>query len=245
MHTGEDTARFLAHGYEVVAVEANPDLIRIASETFASEMAGGRLHIIASAIAENRGTVRFGISDFTVWSSLDPEMIARNETLAGSNYRYVEVPAVRFADVLSEHGVPYFLKVDIEGLDMLCVRALHGQEAVPAYVSIESHVSINQAPADAVFDELAELWTLGYRRFRYVEQRSAEGLVPDGDGNWEGPPWRTAWAALAHAQVLRGRHNLGGFGGKWTRTPVGKAYRKLLRSDPPWWDLHAALPTTN
>ena len=60
-------------------------------------------------------------------------MIARNESIKGTSYDYVEVPAVRFEDVLAQYGTPTFLKVDIEGLDMLCVRALHNVRARPRY----------------------------------------------------------------------------------------------------------------
>jgi len=39
----------------------------------------------------------------------------------GVRYTYVDVPAVRFETILGECGVPYYLKIDVEGLDLLCV----------------------------------------------------------------------------------------------------------------------------
>jgi len=43
MHNGDDTAYYLARGYDVVAVEANPALCASAGKRFAPEVAAGRL----------------------------------------------------------------------------------------------------------------------------------------------------------------------------------------------------------
>jgi len=243
MHHGEDATRFIAGGYTVVGVEANPALVESVSARCAAEISDGRLAIVGSAIATDRGTARMGIADMSIWSSLDPQMIARNER-SGSSYRYIEVPTLPFEDVLAEYGVPHYLKVDIEGYDMLCIRALRHFAERPMFVSLESSASTNQAPMEAVFDEVAELWSLGYRRFRYLEQRHGVNAVPR-RSSWEGPPWRTAWAALAQAQMIRANHNLGGMGGRWATTPVGRVYKRVRRAmggrESPWYDLHAAL----
>ena len=262
MHDGTDTAYYLAKGFNVVAIEPNPSLIAAAEEQFAQELEQGRLNIIGAAITDGAGTTSMAISDeMTIWSSIDPAFINRNQ---GVNYRYVEVPTIRFATVLAEYGVPYFLKVDIEGMDMLPVRALREVPQRPQYVSLESNVTSNEAPFDRVFDELAELWSLGYRRFKYVNQRhlpkvrlpfpAREGRYVDArfTGHSSGPfgretpgRWLTAEQALAQAQLLRLAQNIGGYGGKWTHSRAGSAYvttrRVLLGRDHSWFDLHAQL----
>ena len=262
MNDGADTAFYLAKGFEVVAVEADPELVVAACERFSVEIAEGRLCVIEAAIAETAGTTRFAIADgMTIWSTLDPEFLRRNAKI---EYRYVEVRTVRFADLLREHGVPYYLKVDIEGLDMLPVRALHELGDRPRYVSLESSVSSNLAPFDRVFDELAELWSLGYRGFKYVNQRrlgrvrlpprplEGTSVADRPDGHWSGPfgretpgRWLAAGQALALAQFLRTKHNIGGYGGRWRQTPPGFAYAAtrmlLLRRAHSWYDLHARM----
>ena len=199
--------------------------------------------------------------DMTIWSSVDPTFIERNQ---GVDYRYVEVPTMPFAEVLAGHGVPYFLKIDIEGMDMLPIRALREIDERPSYVSIESNVTSNEATFDRVFGELAELWSLGYRAFKYVNQRllpgvrlpakPLEGAYVDAHftGHASGPfgretpgPWLTARQALVRAEVLRLKHNIGGYGGKWSGTRAGSAYattrKALLHRDHSWYDLHAQL----
>ena len=58
------------------------------------------------------------------------------------------------------------MKIDIEGADIGCIRALRGYQDRPKYVSFE-------CPLDRfenTFEGLAELWTIGYRRFKLVNQ---------------------------------------------------------------------------
>ena len=78
------------------------------------------------------------------------------------------VPAVDFARCLREHGVPYYLKIDIEGSDMLCLEALLDVEPEqrPRYTSIEAGQRI-WSGVQRQFDLLERL---GYTRFAVVQQ---------------------------------------------------------------------------
>jgi FkbM family methyltransferase len=263
-HAGEDTEFYLAKGFRVVAVEANPALAEALRARFADATASGRLRIFNVAIAERSGTQSLAVADdMTVWSSLSHDFVSRNESV-GTTYRYVDVAAVRFEEVLAEVGVPYYLKVDIEGFDMLCVRALHQFNERPTWLSIESNVSVGASSFTSVVDELAQLWHLGYRRFQYVNQRRhpeitlprvpREGAFVDarftevssGPFGDELPrKWRSLWLALGYGTALWLHHNLTGFGGRWTTWRVASPYRKLaarmLRGSPGWYDLHASL----
>jgi FkbM family methyltransferase len=265
MHDGQDTAFYLAKGFNVVAIEANPELVAQAREAFAREIGEGRLRLLEVAIAERRGTMPLAISDdMTVWSTLSPDWVARNQSGNNTDYRYVDVETVPFGEVLADVGVPYYLKVDIEGYDMMCVRALHDLPERPAYVSIESAVSSLTAPMREITAELREFRSLGYRQFQYVDQRmhpqrepakpASEGEYVDSrftrdssgpfgrelTGRWLGWP-----AAFAEGQLLGLAHNLGGYGGRWSDSAVGHVYKrargKIFRRGTPWFDLHAAL----
>ena len=88
----------------------------------------------------------------------------------------VEVEAVTFDDVLREFGVPYYMKVDIEGLDMACIEARHRVSERPRYLSVESAITSGIASFEDGFAELAHLWVLGYRRFKYIDQTNLHKL---------------------------------------------------------------------
>jgi FkbM family methyltransferase len=251
MHRGEDTAHYLAKGFRVVALEANPSLAADVGERFADELASGRLRIDAVAVAAQAGVVDFAIADdVTIWSSLSEEFVRRNES-AGVAYRRIRVPAVRFEDVLREVGIPHYLKIDIEGADMLCVDALQAFDERPDYLSIESSVTSAARPFDAAREEMAALVGLGYQAFKYVDQSglAEAGFAIGGSGPFgEETPgrWLTTGEALRRARRLHMHHQLGGFGGRWATRLPGRIYHagrhRLLRRPPVgWYDLHARL----
>jgi FkbM family methyltransferase len=249
MHRGEDTQHYLERGFRVVAVEANPALVRAVEERFPDAIAAGRLTIVGAAVAESRGTAEFAVCDEkTIWSSLDSSFVARNAKW-GASYRTIEVPAVCFSDLLEEHGIPHYLKIDIEGADMPCVRELRNVNQRPDYLSIESAVTAPRVGAEAAFEELAELWTLGYRLFKFIRQdRHDPRFPPESSGPFgEETPglWRPIWPTLARALSLRLQYEIGGGTGRWTQTWAGLAFRGLrsgvLNRPLGWYDLHAKL----
>ncbi len=249
MHRGEDTERYLAQGFRVVAVEANPALVELANQRFANAIASHRLTIVGAAVAEEASTVELAVFDeHTVWSSMDRKFIARNLAM-GQRYHTVEVPAVRFADLLAEHGVPRYLKIDIEGFDMVCVRALHEVAERPDHLSIESAVTSPRSGVvvEALFDELAELWTLGYRAFKFVDQtRISTAAGSSGPfGNESSGRWARIGPTLAHAVSLRLQYEVSAHGTHWGESLPGRAYSKfrndVLHRPLGWYDLHAKL----
>jgi hypothetical protein len=90
----------------------------------------------------------------------------------------VSVPTVVFSELLAEHGLPHYLKIDIEGNDRFCVEALRGSK-VPQFISVESECTgdttvLSDEEAIAMLDLLREV---GYQRFKLVKQG---GWVPNG-----------------------------------------------------------------
>jgi FkbM family methyltransferase len=133
MHNGDDTAYYLNRGYNVVAVEADPDLAEDGRKRFASEIAAGRLHIENCAISEEAGEADFFICESKrIWNSFDRASASRE----GRTCRAVKVPTRPLHDLLAEHGVPYYLKLDIEGVDPVAARDLPTND-LPSYVSME------------------------------------------------------------------------------------------------------------
>lgn len=251
MHRGEDTERYLAQGFRVVAVEANPALVDAAKQRFATAIASGRLTIVGGAVADKRGTVDLAVFEqHTVWSSTDQRFIARNLAM-GQPCRMIEVPTVRFVDLLTEYGVPRYLKIDIEGSDMVCVRALHEVAERPDYLSIESAVTSPRSGSviEAVFDELAELWTLGYRVFKFVDQTTISTEIGSSGPFGEETPrrWVRLGPILAQAVNLRLQYEISAHG-RWGETLAARAYSRIrnevLHRPLGWYDLHVKLGPT-
>ncbi|MGN6391630.1 MAG: FkbM family methyltransferase [Gemmatimonadales bacterium] len=165
-HKGEDSAFYLKLGYRVVAVEANPVLVRELKERFKREIANGTYTVIDKAIADGDGDVSFFVNEVrSVWSTTDPAWAVRNERLGAQSHE-ITVPSIRFAEILQTYGCPHYLKIDIEGADMLCLRDLGMVTCRPKYLSMESSKT-SWAELVAEFDALEQM---GYTRFQVVDQ---------------------------------------------------------------------------
>ena len=156
MNNGDDTAYYLHCGYRVVAVEANPTLADQARRRFRRELASGALTLLNVGVAEEPGDAAFWVCEtHSDWSSFHRTVASRD----GSPHHAVTVPCRTFRSVLEEFGTPYYLKVDIEGNDGLCLRDL-APGRLPKYTSVEA----------SDLGLLFRLRDLGYTRFQCISQ---------------------------------------------------------------------------
>jgi FkbM family methyltransferase len=259
MHDGSDTAYYLHQGFRVVAIDADPASVEDARQRFAGEIASGRLTVLNLGIAAEQGSATFWICDNKkIWNSFDRTMASRD----GHPHHAIEIPTMPFRAVLEQYGVPYFLKIDIEGHDHYCVADLEGAEC-PAYISMEAEV-------DSPDGGLTLLEKTGYRRFKLIRQ----------SGWWAGRgrlgetihrlmtsaaygrlrPLQLGWLTRRFSDQFRieslGYDFIGGSSGPWGETATGKWMRPAkalatlqaerdrvvrLGIDPVlmWWDWHA------
>src|SRR5258707_8019854 len=168
-HHGEDTAFYLTKGFKVVAIEAHPGLCKAGREKFANDIETGRLALLNIAVAETSGPISFFESDNDVWGSIRRDAAERNEHL-GAGFREITVEGRRFGEILRQFGVPYYMKVDIEGADLLCLKALAEFDDRPKYISIEAEVDV----LSGIRHEIAAMHRVGYAKFKIVRQ----GHVP-------------------------------------------------------------------
>lgn len=187
MNNGDDTAYYLHRGYRVVAVEANPKLVEQAKQRFSRAVVAERLIILDVAIAAEEGILPFWIcSTRSEWSSFSQAIASRN----GSVHYQVDVKTCRFASILEKYGVPYYLKIDIEGNDYLCVEDLTASD-LPKYLSIEK--------SNRSYEILPKLNALSYRGYKCINQNHFLPLQRDPlpeqlkyehlFGWWQALPW--------------------------------------------------------
>ena len=177
MHKGEDSQFYLNKGFRVVAFEANPELVRLCTRRFQSFIDQGRMTIVEGAIVSpesieaGQKKVRFYKNDeMSVWGTVSPDWADRNVRL-GTSSSVLEVDAVDFPGVIRRYGVPHFMKVDIEGQDVVCVKAFGSFRERPDFISIES----DKTNFRNLSLEIEQLQSLGYNAFQAVEQSG----IPD------------------------------------------------------------------
>ena len=157
MHKGEDTEYYLRKGYRVIAIEANPALAEQVSTELASFIGSGQLIVLNVGIAEKEGSMIFYRNDHELeWSSFDKAIGTRDNT----PYTEMQVPCTTIDSILHQYGTPYYMKIDIEGYDPICINGIELAEHVPAYISCEA----------SSLDCLEALIKKGYTKFKLINQ---------------------------------------------------------------------------
>ena len=246
MHTGQDTAHYLKKGFNVVAVEANPVLADQCKQKFENEIKSNRLTIINAGIAEGDGVLPFYVNLYnSEWSSFDREIGTRNNT----KFEVINVPCVRTKNLFELYGVPYYLKVDIEGYDFLSLNDIPEAGKKPSYVSCEAN---NVGWLDILYRK-------GYTRFKLINQ--ANNFKPV-NVQREKSKYYVLYRKIKHAinhklkDVIKAKYP-GGSSGPFGEESKGswKTYEEIRRTfvdynqgdmNTPvnhisWFDFHAAL----
>jgi FkbM family methyltransferase len=167
-HKGEDSDFYLKLGYRVVAIEANPVLCEYLKQRFSKEIKDGTFTLIEKAIGDSEAGASFYVNKKnSAWGTADPAR-ARSNQRKGAASDKITVQSIRFCDVIDQYGCPFYLKIDVEGADMLCLKALEDVKCYPKYISIESTKT-------SWLDLLTEFDTferLRYTKFKVIDQKT-------------------------------------------------------------------------
>jgi FkbM family methyltransferase len=259
MHLGEDTDFYLKKGYRVVGFEANPTFVNHCRARFSDAIASTRLVIVEGAVAPGtQSTVPFYVNLVeTQWGTVNCDWVIRNEQ-QGAPSTMIEVGRIDLVDFFYEHGMPCYLKIDIEGSDLWAVSSLKQLKDRPQFISIETDVNSFRR----LRGEIEVLRSLGYERFKPVQQNTIAGtriesrardgtmfehVFERGASGSFGDDLPGKW--LDHKAILRAYRLI--YAKYWTIGHLSPVYRWRLRSVQRyleraigiagWHDLHAKL----
>ena len=134
-HVGDRIAVFRRLGARVVAVEPQPALHRTLKLLFGRDPA---VTLVSSAIGQAPGnaTMRINADNPTI-STLSPAFIAAARDVVGwegeSWSESVEVAVTTLDALIDAHGVPSFLKLDVEGFELEALAGLSGGVAALSF----------------------------------------------------------------------------------------------------------------
>lgn len=226
MNNGDDTEYYLAKGYDVVAVEANPYLCEAAGKRFGDAISDGRLTILNVAIAESVKDYTFYINtENHHWSSLDINWAARNNT---SVVPY-SVKGTTLTHIIENYGCPYFLKIDIEGGDMIVLHQLLNSNPIPQFLSIED--------CRFGFEYIELLRKIGYRRFKLSNQ----AMVPLMEDLTIGHRFHLGSSGMFGDELPGEWLDYESFLGLYEQTV--RSRESLIKKAAPdvWWDIHCSI----
>lgn len=273
-HMGEDTAFYLDAGYRVLAVEADPEIRATGLQRFADKIESRQLVLVHAAavgwrtLQQNKSITFHPHQTNSQWGTVDPAFLQRNADIHLQPHApAISVPAISLERLVTDHGCPHLLKVDIEGMDAAVINDLERLAVLPPYVSWETgkHHFLKIVALHL------RLYRIGYRRFRVVQQMYASNQFPAIDGpahilpgrpHSSGPmpdthpqPWQgIARVLLKYAALFIAYRLIGPGSPFWNaerhQSRLVNTLPRKIRSFvtkrsipfPGWFDTHAALP---
>lgn len=184
-YDGADSRAYLAGGYCVVGIEADPDLIATALQDFAVWVATGQLQLTNVAIAPqkdtNAWTVFYRNRCSKEWNSFIKTVGCRScqppHAVDENACEMVKVTSTDCASIFNYFGVPHYLKLDIEGAEPGCFEAM---KSLPQGVSIPHYASAEVTQLEYI----DTLYALGYRGFKLVRQDRLASAAGSTTGPW-------------------------------------------------------------
>jgi FkbM family methyltransferase len=154
-HVGNRVRSWRKLGARVVAVEPQPALVRVLRLLYGRDPA---VHVVAAAVAECEGPVplHLNLANPTI-STVSAAFIERAATAPSFHgeawRRRITVAATTIDGLIRAHGVPRFVKIDVEGYEAEALRGL----SQPVFALSLEFVPMARAVAEAALDQLSQL----------------------------------------------------------------------------------------
>ena len=154
-HVGDRIAAFRALGARVIAVEPQPAAFRWLKFRYGRDP---KVTLLRAAVSDAPGelTLHLNLANPTISTASSAFMSAAGDAPGweGQNWdETVSVPALTLDEVIAAHGVPAFVKIDIEGFELNALQGL--SRPLPA-LSFE-FTTIQRGVALACLDRLRAL----------------------------------------------------------------------------------------
>ena len=261
MHKGEDTDFYIKKGFDVIGFEANPELIKYLKIKFEKEIKNKKLIIIEGAIVDKNfedKVIFYKNKKNTVWGTIIKDWADRN-AFDNAESEAIEVNSINFKECLAKYGVPYYMKIDIEGMDLFCCETLLQFDKKPNFISIES----DKLDYDRLCSEIKLLEKLGYDKFKIIQQdgiSKQKEKLPSREGKYlnykflEGSSglfgndlpgkWLSSYEAENKYQKIFNYYKIFGDNSFLRKFLLTKILLKIFRKitgipTPGWYDTHA------
>jgi FkbM family methyltransferase len=193
-HVGARVASFRRLGARVVAVEPQPAMAKVLKLFYGRD---ADVAIEAVAVGRSIGTTSMMINaDNPTVSTASPEFVnAARDTPGWQTQRWtrsIQVQVTTLDALIAKHGIPAFIKIDVEGFEEEALQGLgHAVEALSfEFTTIQR---------DVAFACIERSIALGYARFNAALGESQTFVNADWVGREEIARWLTALPQAANS----------------------------------------------
>ena len=194
MYDGLDTLNYLRMGFRVIAIEANPELCKKNRYLFRDFIKKNQLIIVNKGIGDKYKKMKLYIDKLHKdRSTFLPALVTKED----KRYKTKEIKIIPFSEIINRFGVPFYLKIDIEGFDKYCLKPFK-KNYKPKYISLEFS---NKA-------DIKRLKKLGYNKFKFVDQSnikpkgSSGGFGKDAIDVISGNMWRSYYELVCSVDKI-------------------------------------------
>lgn len=128
---GHKVKVFRKMGFKVVAVDPEPKCVETLNYRFAQDQ---QVTIVPKGVADKQGSLELNVyhgrSGLNTFSN---KWTQQGNAMAESK---ISVPVTTLNDLMQEYGVPYFIKIDVEGYEW---NVIQGMKQAPDFLSFEAN----------------------------------------------------------------------------------------------------------
>ncbi len=220
MHIGTDTNIYLKKDFDVIGIEADPYFCERNYKKFEWYIKNKRLTILEIGIDRKKGIKKFYMNQkFPSLSSFSFHY-ATKRLREYKEFRYqphdvIFIQTVPISDIIKKYGMPYYMKIDIEGYEIHCLNKLR-KDFKPKYISAEVGNNIKVA---------VKLRKIGYNKFKLIDQQRNQPHGSSGEFGNNAIDFETNKNWKTYPEILN-------------------SLKKLAFPNPAWFDIHATYENT-
>jgi FkbM family methyltransferase len=102
-----------------------PEFCEVIRNRFPEYAKSGALSVVNLAASNSPGGISFYVDDrVSEWGATDQHWSERSKNFGVGAGRTLTIRAAKLADILKQHGIPRYCKIDIEGNDLEALASL-------------------------------------------------------------------------------------------------------------------------
>ncbi len=181
---GQNIEYYLKNADVVVAVEANPILADKIIANFSAEIADKRLVVYNNCLVNSSSTSHVDFYRHKTNSGLSQ---FSKPTKYLSDFQAISVKPITYQEIVSQVGEPYFVKIDLEGLDYIIYKTIIESGIIPKHLSFENGTSYTKKllTENSIFKSYNIVAFYNYEKiYNKIEGRTAGPFSSDIKSPW-------------------------------------------------------------